>query len=67
MTRKDYVMLAEALQRAMTCELGELVNHDSYRRGTIEAVMHIGRALARDNPHGFEHDRFLIAAGVKSP
>ena len=58
MTRKDYVLLAEALNRSEAPYAdGEMV-----RRSVAECI---ADALARDNPR-FDRHRFLVAAGVQS-
>lgn len=59
MTRKDYILLAEALKVANDSLLGPSDEHQGIRY----AAMHIANALAQDNPR-FDRARFLAAAGV---
>lgn len=61
MTRKDYVLLAEALKEAHAYAI------DAARRlGVMSAAHHVCDALANDNPRNFDRDRFLKACGVAS-
>ncbi len=61
MTRKDYVLLAEALLGAKPARW-----HDGAQNSQHCAdCMSIADALARDNPR-FDRHRFLVAAGVHS-
>ena len=58
MTRKDYVMLAEALRSTLD------PLDDAFHREQHEAdATAVADALARDNPR-FDRERFLKAAGV---
>jgi hypothetical protein len=58
MTRKDYVLIAEALARADRPYAEGRAQH----RTDCEAI---ADALAQDNPR-FDRERFLKAAGVQS-
>jgi hypothetical protein len=58
MTRKDYVLIAEAIKRAHN--EGEV--SAECRRGTFEAAHYIAFALRRTNPR-FEKSRFMAACG----
>jgi hypothetical protein len=61
-TRKDYVLLAEALKIP---KIPPALNERQYALGRIDAALHVADALARDNPR-FDRERFLKAAGVQS-
>lgn len=67
MTRKDYVLLADALRLAMTHAETSVYQTPQCRVEAVYATAYaIGRvadALARDNAH-FDRARFLTAAGV---
>lgn len=66
MTRKDYVLLAEALKEARNhCWAVEVPDPASFRVGLQAAAEEIAGALGRDNPK-FDRDRFLKASGVQS-
>jgi hypothetical protein len=62
MTRKDYILLAEAI--AGTAPKGELNRNAAaiYRHGLVRGI---ADALAADNPR-FDRERFLKAAGVQA-
>lgn len=60
MTRKDYVLLADALRRGTANKSTGVL---SYRDGVEDAALSIADALARDNPR-FDRERFLRDAGV---
>ncbi len=55
MTRKDYVLIAEALRESRP-QMGGI-------EGWNCAAIGVADALARDNPR-FDRERFLKAAGV---
>jgi hypothetical protein len=59
MTRKDYILIAEALKRAWNTEA------ESAFPGVQAAARNLAESLARDNPR-FDRERFLKAAGVQS-
>lgn len=61
MTRKDYVLIAEAIKRAHDGDVGNLPR-DNVRTGAFEAAHAIACALRRDNPR-FERARFMAACG----
>jgi hypothetical protein len=66
MTRKDYVLLADALRRARRDNVPgqprmDLSNHN---RGVDWCARGIADTLAADNPR-FDRQRFLRAAGVQ--
>lgn len=67
MTRKDHVLLAEAIKEARdgirTKEPDE--SHADMLDGAALAAEHVADALARDN-RAFDRERFLRAAGVQS-
>jgi len=60
-TRKDYVLLAQALNAALDRLTGPSEEIDGIRY----AAMSIAAALAAENPR-FDRARFLKAAGVQS-
>lgn len=57
MTRKDYILLAEALKNAI-CALNK-----TERTGALLAANEISHRLKQDNPR-FERKRFLEACGM---
>lgn len=59
MTRKDYVLIADALKHAAACDPG------TEGGGIYRAAVCIADALAADNPR-FDRARFLQACGVAS-
>lgn len=65
MTRKDYVLIAEALKHArdQIPATGEHVAHELL--GNSSSARSIANALADDNPR-FDRARFLQACGVAS-
>lgn len=67
MTRKDYVLIAEAFKDAfkeidMMYLTGE--EHDELSEGLSVGIESVADALARDNRR-FDRDRFIKATGVK--
>ena len=65
MTRKDYVLLADALARAArNVTAAGLTDHTAHTTW-CECAATVADALARDNPR-FDRARFLKAAGVQS-
>jgi hypothetical protein len=62
MTRKDYGLIAAALNDTLliNCPTHEYLN--GAKAATISAITHIADALSRDNPR-FDRERFLKAAG----
>lgn len=62
MTRRHYVMLAEALRTAMPSptDTGAGYHYQQYCRDCAA----IAAALARDNPHGFDRALFLRNCGI---
>lgn len=60
MTRKDYILIAEALRYGRI----DAYSQDQRDQHEVDAA-HIADALARDNPR-FDRERFLKAAGVQS-
>lgn len=58
MTRKDYILLAEALRLPAVCR-------GDYALGRVDAALQVADALAADN-RAFDRERFLKAAGVQS-
>jgi hypothetical protein len=63
MTRKDYILIADALKAARSSYT--LPNVAIYHNGIANAAQRLADALARDNPR-FDRERFLKAAGVQS-
>lgn len=61
MTRKDYILIADALKDARGTML---LTAAAYHSGVDNAVHRLADALARDNPR-FDRERFLKAAGVQ--
>lgn len=60
MTRKDYILIAEALKEAHAYAI------DAARRlGVASAAYHVADALAYDNPR-FDRELFLRNCGVQS-
>lgn len=60
MTRKDYILIAEALKVSrLRAEREDIALGNDY------AAKAIADALGRDNPR-FDRERFLKAAGVQS-
>jgi hypothetical protein len=63
MTRKDYVMIADAIKGALNYEKDFNQNEEGAR--VVKYVAHtIALSLQFDNPR-FDRDRFLVACGVK--
>lgn len=62
MTRKDYVLIADALKLR---DKGQPVYAAQDMIGATAAIYRLADALARDNPK-FDRDRFLKASGVQS-
>jgi hypothetical protein len=60
MTRKDYVLLAEALNAAFSRSTADKADKAD---GIARAAIELADALAADNPR-FDRERFLKAAGV---
>lgn len=58
MTRKDFILLARALDDARIDSTGDPVD-----RGIDLAALYIADALGKDNQR-FDRQRFLLAAGV---
>jgi hypothetical protein len=66
MTRKDYVLLAEALKGARSSySSATLPNVAIYHNGVDNAAHRVCEALARENA-AFDRARFLKACGVES-
>ena len=63
MTRKDYILIADALKAA--CSSYTLPNVVLYPNSIDNAAHRLADALGRDNPR-FDRERFLTAAGVQS-
>ena len=63
MTRKDYILIADALKAARSSYT--LPNVAIYHNGIDNAAHRLADALDRDNPR-FDRERFLKAAGVQS-
>ena len=63
MTRKDYVMIAQALRTQF--ELSHDNNEDDGLCAVINIANDLATALEADNPR-FDRERFLEACGVKS-
>ena len=65
MTRKDYILIAAALERSKPLPIAN-PKMDAVRRSVFEmAARNIADALAQDNPR-FDRERFLKACGVAS-
>ena len=67
MTRKDYILIAEALKAAMLPRLKHHTDDRSlvFNCGVESAAIRVCDTLARDNPR-FDRERFLKACGVQS-
>ena len=65
MTRKDYILIAAALNSALqTPDYWYASNCDSqYEKGAKSAINALAVSLASDNPR-FDRERFLKACGV---
>ena len=61
MTRKDYVLIAEALARPIKPVIG---HEHAMKIAWEEACANVADALAKDNPR-FDRARFLRACGVQ--
>ena len=61
MTRKDYILIAEAIKRSHDGDVGNLPR-DGVRTGAFEAAHFIACALLRDNSR-FDKARFMSACG----
>lgn len=57
MTRKDYILLAEAIS-----DSGSNLGHDTWDEARKEIARFIADALASDNPR-FNRARFMAACG----
>jgi hypothetical protein len=67
MTRKDYVIIAQAIRAARQDVLSkEGPNPDDLLDGIGYAAEHIADALEKDNP-AFRREMFLAASGVLPP
>lgn len=60
MTRKDYVLIAEAVKETTFLADGS----QDYKMALAEVAMELANALSRDNPR-FDRGRFLRACGVE--
>lgn len=66
MTRKDYILIANALRDARPLEYPEVYRKlDPLSRQWEACVRNVARALHRDSAE-FDDDRFLKACGVLS-
>lgn len=59
MTRKDYVLIAEAVAEA----IGDMVDHPARVAGGHQVARSLARSLCTTNPL-FDRERFLTACGV---
>ncbi len=64
MTRKDYVLIAEALKNARPDPHGTTISRHRYDGWHVSACA-LADALANDNPR-FDRERFLKACGAES-
>lgn len=62
MTRKDYLMIAAALNSAHVRNIANS-NKAIYNNGVDNAIVLLALALEKDNP-AFDRNRFLQQAGV---
>lgn len=69
MTRKDYILLAEAVANVATrADLGDIPSHHhlpSVLWAIDQVIDHIAIALEKDNPR-FDRERFIQAAWGES-
>lgn len=66
MTRKDYILLAEALKDSVCITAGRSMDYEIGCRTQFEVTAHkVASMLAHENPR-FDRVRFLVAAGVQS-
>lgn len=67
MTRKHYVMIAQAFADAMLFEdlLAPEAEMKARKEGVDTAACMVANALAKDNPR-FDRERFLKACGVRA-
>jgi hypothetical protein len=61
MTRKDYVLIAEAIRTQI--ELSSKYEEEESRAGAQNIAYDLAWKLYEDNPR-FDRDRFLVACGV---
>ena len=65
MTRKDYILIADALKNAQPmCKLNDFAD-EMVSACHRDVARTLADALGRDNPR-FDRERFLKAAGVQS-
>lgn len=62
MTRKDYVLLAQALKQCKTDFSNRNLDHDAQHKADCN---YIAAALAAENPR-FDRARFLKACGIEA-
>jgi hypothetical protein len=64
-TRRDYVLIADALRNAKPATLHTVVRHSDHIAHTawLASCYGIAHAIRRTNPK-FDADRFLLACGV---
>ena len=62
MTRKDYILIAAALRRAID-PFPTVLENSAATCTWLQTVRHVADALARDNPQ-FNRAKFLTACGV---
>jgi hypothetical protein len=65
MSRKDYILIADALKAARSSYTlpNVAIYHNGIDNGIDNAAHRLADALGRDNPR-FDRERFLKAAGV---
>jgi hypothetical protein len=64
MTRKDYVLIAEAIAGAINYET-DFNNNPTNAEVLKKLSITLGSVLWLDNPTRFDRARFLVACGVK--
>jgi hypothetical protein len=65
MTRKDYILIAAALNDTLLIDCPSVEFLNGAKAAAISASQRIADALAHDNPR-FDRARFLAACGVAS-
>ena len=63
MTRKDYVLIADAIKTQI--ELSTKYEEEESRAGAQNIAYDLAWKLSEDNPR-FDRDRFLVACGVNN-
>ena len=65
MTKKDYVLIAKALQLRTVYDAEDMTYAEGWHAGVSSCIDALADVLQRDNPK-FDRARFLAACGVQS-